>query len=243
MTKVTKTQSLTQSQRDDLVLWGRLQEKVHVAGYNFERACRDLETLLEGDRWKLGGQFKSVDDFMGSIGLDKLRGTAEERKRIANRIRELQPKVSNRKIAKAIGVSHQTVGRDAGPSGPKRTKKPAVSGPNGPPVSEFHVSVELRLAQAVQWHWSVESQRARNSSAPLVAIMVNHGAEQRSGRRSIAMLVAQTRRSRYASGNAMCRRGASVGQACRLGGRVCELVRDQKLEVGLMLLADPVTPT
>ena len=70
---------------DDDALWGALQEGVHVAGYTFERACRALENLLEGERWKLGGRFKTVDEFMDSISLDALRPTVDARRRIANR--------------------------------------------------------------------------------------------------------------------------------------------------------------
>jgi N6-adenosine-specific RNA methylase IME4 len=97
--------------------YGKLLEDVHVSGYTFERACRELEHLLEGERWKLGGRFKQVNDFLDNVRLDKFRALAENRKRIAVRIKELQPKASNRRIAKALGVGKSTIHRDSVPNG------------------------------------------------------------------------------------------------------------------------------
>src|SRR5262245_44726347 len=84
--------------------FGRLEEGLHATGYIFERACQNLEFLLEGDRWKLGGRFKTINDFLSALPLGELRANAENRKRIAQRIKELQPAVSNRQIARTLGV-------------------------------------------------------------------------------------------------------------------------------------------
>jgi N6-adenosine-specific RNA methylase IME4 len=94
--------------------YGRLKEAVHIAGYTFERACQELEWLLVDDRWKVCANkgFTNVNDFIRSIQLDDLRPVAEARKRIAKRIKELQPQVSNRAIACALGVKHTTIDRD-----------------------------------------------------------------------------------------------------------------------------------
>jgi N6-adenosine-specific RNA methylase IME4 len=94
------------------IQYGKLQEGLHITGYSFERACAHLEWLLEGDRWKLGKRFKDVNAFMESVRLDKFRVVAEQRKRITNRIKELQSKVSNRAIAKTLGVAEGTVRKD-----------------------------------------------------------------------------------------------------------------------------------
>ena len=122
--------------------YGALREGVHIAGYSFERACGNLEWLLENDRWRgVGDGFDDVNAFLASIKLDSFRPLAEQRKRIAARIKELQPKASNRAIAKTLGASHQSVGRDIGPNGPHAEKKKnqinadkAGAGPNGPPA-------------------------------------------------------------------------------------------------------------
>jgi hypothetical protein len=70
--------------------------------------------LLVDDRWKQSGTFADVNAFIDSIRLDKFRQVAEARKRIAARIKALQPKVSNRRIAATLGVDPETVRRDLG---------------------------------------------------------------------------------------------------------------------------------
>jgi hypothetical protein len=99
--------------------FGRVTAFAHVAGYTFERALAELEWLLEDDRrWRSFGH-ENINEFIDSIKFDKeLRLAAEQRQRIAKRIKELQPEASNRKIAKALGTSHQTVGRDLVQDGP-----------------------------------------------------------------------------------------------------------------------------
>jgi N6-adenosine-specific RNA methylase IME4 len=121
--------------------YGALREGVHIAGYSFERACGNLEWLLEGDRWRfVGGGFDNIGTFMESIKLDAFRTVAEQRKRIALRIKELQPAVSNRQIAKVLGVGATTVRRDTAPVGAPTDEKPsdinegkAATAPNGAP--------------------------------------------------------------------------------------------------------------
>jgi N6-adenosine-specific RNA methylase IME4 len=97
-------------------IYGRLKEGVHFAGYSFERACAHLEWLLEADRWKLG-QFDDVNKFLDSVKLDEFRIVADQRKRLAKRIKELQPEASQRTIAKVIGVDESTVRADLGGAG------------------------------------------------------------------------------------------------------------------------------
>jgi N6-adenosine-specific RNA methylase IME4 len=108
--------------------YGALREGVHIAGYTFERACAKLEGLLENDRWRdVGDGFSDVNAFLDSIKLDSFRPVAEERKRVAQRIKELQPKASNRKIAKVLGTSHQTINDDlAGKKLPRAGKNPSA---------------------------------------------------------------------------------------------------------------------
>lgn len=104
--------------------YGKLQEGLHIAGYTFERACSSLEWLLEGDRWKLTGRFNDVNTFMDSLRLGTFKQPAEQRQRIAARIKALQPAVSNRQIARTLGVNHVTVSRDlAGDNSPPTAKK------------------------------------------------------------------------------------------------------------------------
>jgi hypothetical protein len=92
--------------------YGGLQEGVHIAGYAFARAMSKLEWLLAEDRWREVGDFRDVNAFLDSLQLDELRMVAEQRKRVAKRIKELTAEASNRSIARALGVSHQTVCND-----------------------------------------------------------------------------------------------------------------------------------
>jgi len=96
-------------------IYGRLKEGAHFAGYSFERACSHLEWLLEEDRWKISGQFDDVNRFLESIKLDQFRMAVDQRKRLAQRIKELQPDASLRAISGAIGASKSALGRDLGP--------------------------------------------------------------------------------------------------------------------------------
>ena len=76
--------------------------------------------MLEANRWQqLGSQYRDVNQFLDSIKLDNFRMVAEKRKRIAERIKELQPDASNRAIAQTLGVTHTTINRDSGTNVPE----------------------------------------------------------------------------------------------------------------------------
>lgn len=96
------------TERPDTV-HGRLMEAVHVTGYTFERACSELEWLLEEDRWKLVG-YSEIDDFMATVKFDGLKPVVERRKKIAKRLAELG--AGQRATARMLGVDETTVRRD-----------------------------------------------------------------------------------------------------------------------------------
>jgi phage N-6-adenine-methyltransferase len=100
-------------EKDERIEYGKAHANFHNAGYAFERGLADLEWLLEGDRWKLDGRFDDVNKFLESLQLEKFKTVAEERKRIALRIKQLQPKASNRAIAKVFKVDEKTIRNDA----------------------------------------------------------------------------------------------------------------------------------
>jgi hypothetical protein len=92
------------------IVYGRLLESAHISGYGFERMTDELEWLLEGDRWqKVGPGYADVNGFLGSIDLSAFR--IDDKKRLHQRIKELQPKASTRAIAKATGTPQSTVAR------------------------------------------------------------------------------------------------------------------------------------
>lgn len=121
-------------------IYGKLKEGVHVAGYSFGRACENLEKLLQDDAWRtVGSGFDDVNKFLETIRLDEkeaLGVAVETKKRIAKRIKELQPEASQRAIASAVGTSEQSVARSLGkkrgnaPKGAGASRKTSKS--NGP---------------------------------------------------------------------------------------------------------------
>jgi N6-adenosine-specific RNA methylase IME4 len=94
--------------------YGALKESLFLAQFTLERAFRShLEPLIAGDAWRECGRgFDDINDFMDSLRLDKFKTIADERQAIVRRIKELQPGVSNRQLARTLGVSDMTIGRD-----------------------------------------------------------------------------------------------------------------------------------
>lgn len=94
--------------------------------------------MLEDGRWRTVG-FDDVNAFLDSIRFDQFRPTVEARKHIAQRVKELQPAVSNRQIGRTLGVDHRTVDRDlAGENSPRETRNArgigGGGGENSPPA-------------------------------------------------------------------------------------------------------------
>ena len=148
--------------------YGALTESLHIAGYTLERAFRShLEPLIGGDAWRrCGPGFDDINVFMDSLRLDKFRLIADERRQIVARIKELQPNVTNRRIAKMLGVDHQTVNNDmageGSPPAPEKANKANgaknVRGESSPPrlTGRQAAGVVDRCERA-------SAQRARNA--------------------------------------------------------------------------------
>lgn len=95
--------------------YGALTEGLYLASHTFERAMAQALRLLKDGSWRLvGSGFDDVNAFIRSLKLDQFKIVADQRKEFAEQVRELQPQVSNRAIAKALGVGHDTVDRDLG---------------------------------------------------------------------------------------------------------------------------------
>lgn len=95
--------------------FGRLMESTHLAGYGLQRAWTELESLLEENRFQeLSRGYADVNEFMAAAkGLfASLNIDPAGRKRIAQRVKELQPEASQRAIAGVLGVDQKTVQRD-----------------------------------------------------------------------------------------------------------------------------------
>ena len=121
---------------------GRLLEALHIAGYTVERATRELKWLLEEDRWKkCGDGFDDIDEFVGTLQMQHLKKTIEERKEIVQLLAE--KRATQRVIAEAVGVAQSTIGRDLSfePNGSKEAKNKPVEGVFEPNGSEKSSSV------------------------------------------------------------------------------------------------------
>ena len=90
---------------------GRLLEAIHISGYSLERAVKELEWLLEEERWRLCGPgYEEIDKFLATIHLDGFTKNIEQRKGIVKKLSELR--ATQRAIGGALGVDHSTITRD-----------------------------------------------------------------------------------------------------------------------------------
>jgi N6-adenosine-specific RNA methylase IME4 len=119
--------------------YGALIEAFYLAGFSFERAMGSTLRLLKKDAWrKVGDGFDDVNEFVRSLHLDRFKVLADQRKEFRERVKALQPEVSNRAIAEALGVGRETINRDArggqnGPLGDGKAKgNGKAGGPHGP---------------------------------------------------------------------------------------------------------------
>lgn len=117
--------------------YGKLKEGMHVTGYTFERSCSTLTWLLTGNRWKQCGKgFKDINAFLDSIRMEDFKLAAEQRKKIAAQIKALQPKISNRAIAKAVGADEKTIRNDRAENSAPAGTKPRKTNEAKPPPAE-----------------------------------------------------------------------------------------------------------
>ena len=154
---------------DPKVLYGRLLESVSISGYSFERACAELDVLLDEDRWRLTGDFEHINDFLATIDLSSFKIESSQRKALAKKLAALQG--TQRPIAKVLGVGQTTVNRDLtdsnesptpvngaqpGPPGDSnesptpinRAQPEPPSGANAPPTQWFQTNTHDIISQA-----------------------------------------------------------------------------------------------
>jgi hypothetical protein len=94
--------------------YGALTTESYLAGFTFERAMARVLRLLNDGKWpEVGDGFDDVNEFVRSLKLDKFKVIAEQRREFVGKVKALEPKVSNRAIAAAVGVRTRTVDRDA----------------------------------------------------------------------------------------------------------------------------------
>lgn len=110
--------------------YGALTAEFYLAGFTFERAMGRTLQLLKGGGWRsVGDGFDDVNAFVRGLPLDQFKIVIDQRREFVERVKELQPEVSNRAIADALGVDHQTINNDAhGESSPPSARKAKRNG-------------------------------------------------------------------------------------------------------------------
>jgi N6-adenosine-specific RNA methylase IME4/predicted transcriptional regulator len=92
---------------------GRLLESAHVSGYTFERACGELEWLLDDDRWKqVGGGYTDINAFLATIDFSEFRFAIDRRRKLVKRLAEIE--ATQTATARLLGVHEATVRADLG---------------------------------------------------------------------------------------------------------------------------------
>ena len=94
---------------DPVAVHGALAEGMHLAGYTFERACKNLDWLLTDNRWQACG-FADINAFLATIDWSDFKIAAEQRKEISRKLAAIN--ASQRQIARTLGVGEKTVRRD-----------------------------------------------------------------------------------------------------------------------------------
>jgi DNA methylase len=153
--------------------YGALCEEIYFAAFSFERALQSMTYLLQAGRWKrCAAGFATVDDFLASLRMDDFKLVAEKRARVAALIRKADATISNRQIAKAIGVSSRTVDRDVAPNdatlGKNTNKNNKDAAPNGA-LSGFEAAkaAERAAIKAAAAYASEERREASRNAEPL----------------------------------------------------------------------------
>ena len=95
---------------DPKTVHGRLKEAIHISGYTMERACGELEWLLDDNRWQQAGPgFTDINAFLATVDLSEFRLGDARRKELATKLATL--KATQRAAARTLGTSASTINR------------------------------------------------------------------------------------------------------------------------------------
>jgi hypothetical protein len=93
---------------------------------------KDLEWLLEENKWKKVGQgFKAIDDFLETVDFSEYKIAIDQRKKLAKRLSDLR--ATQRATGKMLGIKEITIVRDLGKNRgatnvAKESRKTTISG-------------------------------------------------------------------------------------------------------------------
>jgi hypothetical protein len=93
--------------------FGAVREGTHIIAYEQKRVVHYVTWLLADGRWALAG-LASAAALVDTVRLESYRLSPAEREAIERAVKEADASVSNRRIAKMLGVSHTQVNEDLG---------------------------------------------------------------------------------------------------------------------------------
>jgi phage N-6-adenine-methyltransferase len=106
--------------------FGAAREGTHIAAYAQKRVIQSVTWLLAEGRWALAG-LKDAGALVDEIRLKSYRLSDEERQLIEQAVKDADASISNRRLAKMLGVSHTLVNEDISgknfPSGAENDSK------------------------------------------------------------------------------------------------------------------------
>jgi N6-adenosine-specific RNA methylase IME4 len=149
-------------------------EGLYLAGFTFERAMAHVLVLLKSGGWmKVGAGYTDVNDFVRGLKLDRFKVIADQRREFVDRVKELQPEVSHRAIADALGVAHTTISRGAGADAPPDDREARqngkAAGANAPPGADAGRRDARRIVQRSEWEERREEKLATMGAAAALA--------------------------------------------------------------------------
>jgi len=143
--------------------YGALTEGLYITAFTFERAMAQTLKLLKGGGWRAAGPgFEDVNAFIRSLQLDGFKIVAEQRKDFVERVKALQPAVSNRAIAEAVGVGKDTINRDVGAFAPRDGRKAPETRKDGGAFAPMGAPDGRRDARLIVQRDTREERREEN---------------------------------------------------------------------------------
>jgi phage N-6-adenine-methyltransferase len=121
--------------------FGAAREGAHISAYAQARVIRGVTWLLAEGRWALAG-LANAGALVDAIRLESYRLSPVEREAIEQAVKAADASISNRRIAKMLGVDEKTVRNDSAPAAENASENNgettasadnSASGPSGPP--------------------------------------------------------------------------------------------------------------
>jgi N6-adenosine-specific RNA methylase IME4 len=148
--------------------FGAAKEGTHIAAYAQERVIRNVTWLLAEGRWALAG-LNSAGALVDAIRLESYRLSKAEREAIERAVKAADASISNRRIAKMLGVSEMTVRRDVAPDSENANESNGAENASATFVAPGQLSAAEVNALADRRE-RASAQRARNAETARIQV-------------------------------------------------------------------------